>query len=297
MTALDCIERLLDTKLYYANLRYCLVTDKKLPIKVDGSAARSNVMEDFVDIESILQCKNLHSYAGIGISIQASNICAIDVDHCFSKPFSFESIDDRAKAVFEMFKDLAYCEFSFSGQGMRILFKSPLILDYTKEYYIKNEKLQIEFYQPSKSFRYVTITGAVISDNDVDIILNEKHEVVKEFLNKYMKKPKVSHEVKTEAKEVKTYEELMKDVKQFYFKNVSFQNLWFATAPGSGKNESELDFQLMSLIYENITQDKDLLKQIFESSPYFKSKDAKHRNKWTYNNFRYFEYVYSNIRR
>lgn len=294
MTALDCIENILDTNLYLADLQYCLVTKRKLPIKIDGTAARSNVMSDFVNIEALLQCKTLGSYAGIGISIQASNICAIDVDHCFERPFDFTSIDHRAKEIYEMFKDIAYCEFSFSGQGLRILFRQPVIEDYVHHYYIKNEKLQVEFYQPSKSYRYVTITGKVIADNSVDMS-EEEQSVVKDFLDRFMKKPQVLHEVKTSEVEVKSFEELMKDVKLFYFKNSLFQNLWFANAPGSNSNESELDFQLLSMLYENITQDKDLIRQIFEESPYFKSKDSKHINKWEYNNHRYFEYVYSNI--
>ena len=47
--------------------------------------------------------------------------------------------------------------------------------------------------------------------------------------------------------------------------------------------------------------DKDiytgLLKQIFEASPYFKTKDSKHIFKWNYQEGRYFNYVYDMIRR
>ena len=47
-------------------------------------------------------------------------------------------------------------------------------------------------------------------------------------------------------------------------KNSTFQDLWFGVAPGSGKNESELDFQLLAMIFENITQNEEQLKALFE---------------------------------
>ena len=111
-----------------------------------------------------------------------------------------------------------------------------------------------------------------------------------------MKRPVLTLKVNTEEVETRTYEELMKLVKVKYLKDIIFQNLWFNNAPGSGKDESERDYHLVVYLYQNITQDKDLLKKIFESSPFFKSKDNKHVYKWNYNNFRYFNYIYNNVK-
>ena len=132
MNALDVIEQLLLTKVVSYNLRYCLVDDNKVPHKIDGSFARPNHEEDFVPIEELLNADYINEYAGVGISIKASKISAIDVDHCFSIPFDFGSIDDRGREIFNMFEKLAYIEFSFSGKGMRILFKQPEIKEYAK---------------------------------------------------------------------------------------------------------------------------------------------------------------------
>lgn len=281
------------------NLKYCLVTKDKLPYRIDEILARSNHSEDFVSIQEIisnLENINIENYKGVGISIQASNICAIDVDHCFSSPFDITSGDERAQRLVDKFKDLAYIEFSFSGTGLRILFKSNLIENYSDKYYIKNKNNSIEYYQPNNSYRYVTITGRFIYNN---LIKDIDNNIIIGFLNEYMKKTIKSYDsiIATNEIETRNYDQLMKLVKCKYLKDYSFQELWFTKAPGSGKDESERDYHLVAYLYENITQDKNLLKQIFESSEFFKTKDWKHVNKWKNQNGRYLNYLYDTIRR
>lgn len=292
MNLLNTIENIAHTKLYEAGLKYCFVDDNKLPHRIDGSLARPNDTNDFVNFDTLLQHYS-DEYAGVGISIQASNVFGIDVDHCFLTPFDIDSMDDRAKDILRRFKSIAYCEFSFSGTGLRILFKMNKIDNYTKSYYIKNSKNNIEFYQPSSSFRYVTITGKSIYDNLI-LDISENKSIVYDFLETYMKKP-VDTKIRSYSSDERSIDELMKLTKFLYLKNSIFQNLWFSQAPGAGKNESEKDFQLIALLFENITTDKVKLKTIFELSPYFKSKDAQHLNKWNYGNFRYYEYIYTHL--
>ena len=300
MDLLTTVNNILNCELRNSNLKCCLVTKNKLPYKIDNTPAKSNILTDFIsifDIASNLTEKHLLDYAGIGISIQASEICAIDVDKCFSEPFNFDSIDERGLDIYNKFKDFAYIEFSFSGTGLRVLFKSDIIENYSDKYYIKNETNKVEYYQPTKSYRYVTITGRYLINN---VIKYDKklNDILQLFLEQYMLKPeRKQYDVKTIVEETRTYEELMKLVKLHYFKDNLFQNLWFDKAPGSGSNESERDYHLVAYLFENITQDKDLIKQIFESSPFFKSKDWKHVNKWTYQNGRYYNYLYDTIRR
>lgn len=296
MSAIEVLSDIVTTKLPSFDFRYCLVNEKKFPFKIDNTMAKINKEEDFVKLEELFLCTTLNSYAGIGISVQASKVCAIDVDKCFSKPFDFSSADDRAKDIFLRFKDIAYIEFSFSGKGMRVLFRSALIENYSDKYYIKNDKLQVEYYQPSHSYRYVTVTGRVIQNLGLES--DKINDALYSFLEDYMKKPvKKEREIKTQAIENRPIETLMTLVKLHYFKDNTFQNLWFDRAPGSGSNESERDYHLVAYLYENITQDKDMIKQIFESSPFFKSKDWKHVNKWHQQDGRYFNYLYDTIQR
>lgn len=303
MDLIDTLNNISSTKLINYDLKYCLVTENKLPFKLDNTPAKSNKIDDFVSFSYL--CDNLteshiKNYKGIGISIQASKICAIDVDKCFKEPFDISSADDRANSIIEMFKDFAYIEFSFSGKGLRILFKADIIENYSDKYYIKNDKRGIEYYQPNNSYRYVTVTGNYIANNNIKYINDTKEKnVLNSFLNIYMKKENKTSNIKfvTTVEENRSYEQLMQIVKLKYFKDTIFQDLWFDKAPGSGSNESERDYHLVAYLFENITQDKDLIKQIFETSPFFKSKDWKHINKWKQQEGRYFNYLYNTIRR
>lgn len=290
---LETIASILDSPLSKCDqLRYCLVDENKLPHKVDGSLAKSNVNEDFITLENIVNELKDFSYKGLGISIQASKICAIDVDHCFSSPFDIKTGDTRFKDIFNLFKNNAYIEFSFSGTGLRILFNHPVIENYSDKYYIKNSKFNVEYYQPTNSFRYVTVTGRSLSKQGIEEL---PEDILLKFLNEYMVKPvKVKKESKI-LNEGKTFDELMKIVRIHYIRNDNFQELWFSKAPGSGADESERDYHLLSYIYENITHDKDMMKSIFEQSPFFKSKDKKHINKWKYQEGRYFKHLYNQI--
>ena len=203
--------------------------------------------------------------------------------------------DERVENILNLFKDFAYCEFSFSGTGCRILFKANIIENYSNKYYIKNESNGIEYYQPTKSYRYVTVTGKYLYNNPIKEI--KDYNIGNNFLDTYMIKPiKKQYQTFTEVKETRTVEELMKKVRYYYFKDGLFQGLWFDKAPGSGSNESERDYHLVAYLYEKVTQDKDKLKEIFEQSPFFKSKDWKHVNKWKNQEGRYYNYLYDVIK-
>lgn len=275
------------------SLRFCLVDDSKKPYKVDNTLARPNHEEDFIPLFALVDKLNTTNYKGLGISIQASKICAVDVDHCFSKAFDVNTIDERGKRIIDIFKGHAYIEFSFSGTGLRVLFTHAIIPNYSKKYFIKNSKCNTEYYQPSSSYRYVTVTGKYLYNNTITDVPDQ---IIFTFLNEFMLKPEKNKKEVNTTKEIKSFDELMKLVRKHYIKNNNFQDLWFSKAPGSGSDESERDYHILSYIYENITQDKALIKQIFEASPFFKSKDSKHVNKWNYQNFRYFEYVFDNIK-
>lgn len=295
MTAIETISEILNNdNLMNANLKYCLVNESKIPFRFDNEIAKPNKLDDFVNIEDLVD-SDLEKYAGLGISIQASNICAIDVDKCFSIPFDINSADERALDIIERFKNVAYIEFSFSGKGLRVFFKQNIIDNYIKKYYIKNDNTNIEYYQPTQSFRYVTITGRYIINNP--IVSNKDFiNIIIDFLETYMKRQTViKKKINVIENDDRSIEEIMKKVKIHLLQNYNFQEIWFSQAPGSGQNESQLDFFLLSYLFENIVQDKEKLRLIFEKSPYFKSKDKKHINKWLYNDYRYYNYVYERL--
>ena len=287
MNALETIENITNTNLIFENLKYCLVSKDKIPYKLTDEKASPNNVNDFVDFEDLLQHKHLKFYAGVGVSIQASNICAIDVDHCFINPNDIYSGDERAKNLLEEFKD-TYCEFSFSGTGLRILFRlENLIENYNEEFFIKNKNNQIEFYQPNNSYRYVTITGHYIYNKPIKKLTNT--DIIL-FLNKYMKKEK-TFSIDKKIKRELSLNDAFKLTKYHYLTNQTFQDLWFSKAPGSGKDESERDYAILAYLFENITENKEILKELFENSYFYKTKDDKHIKKWEQSENRYFNYI------
>jgi putative DNA primase/helicase len=295
MSAIDTLQSIANSELINYDFRYCLVDKSKIPYQIYGNEAKTNIAEHFVPFEQLMDSPMLtrKKIVGIGISIQASNVCAIDVDDCFANAFDISSVDDRGKNILELFEDIAYCEFSFSGHGMRILFLHDVIEDYASKYYIKNSKQQIEYYQPSCSNRFVTVTGRYLSNKPIqhhaslDLVLNE-------FLESYMLRPE--REAKEDvADNITDFETALNKTKMLYFKNQRFQDLWFSDAPGPGKDESEKDFHIIALLYENVTTDAETIRKLFETSPYYKSKDAQHLQKWQNNNYRYFNYIYSHL--
>lgn len=296
MSAIDTLEQIINSELVNYDFRYCFVNRSKIPYRPDGFEARTNVVTDFVTLNELMDSPMLtrKRIVGIGVSIQASNVCAIDIDDCFAESFNFDSVDERGKEILELFEDVAYCEFSFSGHGMRILFLHDIIKNYNERYYIKNSKLNIEYYQPSESNRFVTVTGRYIRNNpiqhatNIDIALNQ-------FLEQYMVRPQKSKKVLATMNDI-DFESAMNKVTRLYIVNSKFQSLWFSTAPGSGYDESERDYQIVAMLYENVTTNEDVIRQLFEMSPYFQSKDERHLQKWTNNDYRYFKYMYSHLR-
>lgn len=294
MGAYETFETILNTNnLQYSDLKWCYVDKNKIPFKTDGTNAKPNNPSDFVDFHKLPELK-IFEYEGLGISIQASNVCAIDIDHCITSPFNINNGDTKAIEIINRFKDIAYIEYSFSGTGLRILFRHEVINNYEEHYYIKNSKQQIEFYQPSNSNRYVTITGKYLYNNPINFCPDE---LLFAFLDKYMVRAKNRENEITwsHIEDDREISILLELVKTLYRKDFTFQETWFGKAPGAGKNESELDYYLLKTLCYNITQDKNKLKELFECSPYFNSKDKQHLYKWNYNNFRYFNWIYNNI--
>lgn len=295
MSAIDTIQRICDCKLVLANCKYCFVDDNKKPFKLNNEFIQTNHPEQFVELDELLTNDRLIDYAGVGISVQASKLCGIDVDKCFSKPFDINSADKRVLDIIDRFKTFAYIEFSFSGKGLRVLFKQKLLQtykEYIHRYYIKNDAYGIEFYRYDFPSRYLTVTGRVLYDNDIESKIDFT-ETIETFLNDYMTRPKrEKRQMEINTNDGRSIDELSRLIKVHYFKNLSFQNLWFKQAPGSGKDESQTDYAILAYLFENITQDRDKLRLLFETSTYYLSKDRKHIYKWQQQNHRYFEYIY-----
>ena len=234
------------------------LTDKgKEPFNlVTGYHAKSNDETTFSTYPVLLN--NLHKYlkfdgdkqiGGIGLGI-FRGYSAIDIDHC---------VDDNGE-LSAMAQDIidycnSYTEYSPSKTGIRIIFKTQVKIN-KAEYYINNRNKGLEIYISDNTNKFVSITGNRISGdtiNDVDISY---------ILNKYMKKYAVF------------------DIDRIMEKDSKLKELWNNIAPGSSSNESELDMALICKLAYYLKNDANLIKQYFEQSPYYQSKDSEHKRKW-----------------
>ena len=235
------------------------LTDKgKIPFNlVTGQYAKSNDESTFASYPVLLN--NIHKYlkfdengkqlGGVGLGV-FRGYSAIDIDHCV----------DSDGQLSEMALDIitfcnSYTEFSPSKTGIRIIFKTQVRID-KEQYYIHNSNIGLEIYISDNTNKFVSITGNRISGdtiNEVDITY---------ILNKYMLRGQFN------------IEKILK-------KDEKLANLWNKKAPGSHADESETDMALCCKLAYYLKNDEQLIKQYFEMSPYFKSKDAEHKKKWS----------------
>lgn len=233
------------------------LTDKgKEPFNLaTGYHAKSNDESTFSTYPVLLN--NIHKYlkfennkqvGGIGLGI-FRGYSAIDIDHCIDEN---GTISEMARDIIDFCQ--SYTEYSPSGTGIRIIFKTQVRID-KDVYYIKNSNNNLEIYISNNTNKFVTITGNKLSGdiiNEVDITY---------ILDKYMKKGSFNLE-----------KVLAKDEK--------LASLWNKKAPGSGSDESETDMALCCKLAFYLKNDELEIKKYFEMSPYFKSKDDAHKKKW-----------------
>lgn len=218
---------------------------------------------------------------GLGIGM-FGNLCGVDIDHCIENNI----ISPEAQAIIDYF-DGAYIEKSFSGTGVHILFFHKEQHKYQK-YYTKMNKKHLEdkgikgiegleFYQGQIDNRYLTLTGNIIPPkNPHGYTFNEKK--ILSFLDKYFIKddptPVAPITISSNDKE---------DIAWFVFgksHSPKLTELASKIPTGSGGTESEDDLALMSEIAFYANNNPIVMRKAFESSFYYKHKDAKHIKKW-----------------
>lgn len=245
----------------------------KIPFNIrTGQMARSNDRTTFVPFAEAE--KSIDSYysknregaltGGLGLGI-FNGFSAVDIDHCVEngKPNQF------AQGIIDYFS--SYTEFSPSGTGIRIIFRTKTKVD-KATYYINNSKLGLEIYVEGSTAKFVTITGNMTYSylsNIVDL------DDIKPVLDQYMKKPEASKPVETSC--VSTAEFNLDRALQ---NDKKLAELWYSKAPGSGSNENQLDLGLCSKLAFYCQRDEKRINDLFMSSPYFHSKDNAHTKKW-----------------
>ena len=234
----------------------------KKPFNVlTGHGAKPNDPSTFVGYPVLIN--HIHKYltydengkqrGGIGLGI-FRGFSAIDIDHCVDQ---YGNISEMAQDIIKYCQ--SYTEYSPSKTGIRIIFKTNTKLD-KENYYINNHKLGLEIYISDNTNKFVTITGDKLSGDDI----NELD--ISYILDKYMKKG-------------------LFDIDKVLKKDDKLNELWNKIAPGSHADESESDMALCCKLAFYLKNDESLIKQYFEKSPYYQSKDDMHKKKWNSNGY------------
>ena len=156
--------------------------------------ASKNNPADFTDMATALSFSA--GYDGLGIHIGFSDdISAIDIDHCIDEAGNLSMM---AQSIIELMD--SYTEYSPSGKGIRIIFRTPGLVYDRDAYLIKNSNaapreewpqaqgLEVYVANPDNTY-YVTVTGDTMRAEDVQ----ERTQQLLQLLNKYMKREKPTH--------------------------------------------------------------------------------------------------------
>jgi putative DNA primase/helicase len=243
----------------------------KIPFNlITGSNAKSNDRSTFCGwdkaeslVKQYIEKVDGKMLGGLGLGI-FNGFSAVDIDHCVDKG----KINDFAQGLIDYFQ--SYTEFSPSGTGIRIIFKTDDKVDKEK-FYINNSKIGLEIYVEGSTNKFVTLTGNAINSYLTDIVKVD----IKPILNQYMTKTAVAPN-----RPVASIGVGAPDIRPFLNRDAKLNQLWNATAPGSHSNESETDLALCDKLAFYLGNDSEAVNSAFISSPYFKSKDELHTKKW-----------------
>lgn len=275
--------------------KFCL-HENKIPKKRRYSKlynASPNNRNDFSSYDSILRDYNSIKSDKIGVGIGIfDSLCGIDLDHCFKEGKPSQVAIDILK------KMKSYTEKSLSGEGLHIFFKlkpEEQIEVNQMTHYIKMNKKQLqengfkdtgglELYQGTKDNRYLTLTGDKFLK--IDEIREISKEELQDIIETYMKRPEKNISTTNQTFNQSSINYDKQDKTDEDFLNIGLEKdeelirLWNETPSGSGGNESETDFSLLTKLAFWTNRNEELMIQAFESSPYFSRKDDKHQTKW-----------------
>ena len=241
------------------NAMFCLwkyEAQGKVPYQVNGIRAKSTDKNSFTDFKTV--CNKLNGYDGIGIGI-FDNFCAIDIDHCV--------VDGKiSKIASDIITTMdSYTEYSPSGTGIRIIFKTANLSYDKKRYYINNRKLGLEIYVSGYTNRFVTITGNAINNNNVE----ERGTKLMSILEKYMLK---SNTETTSSKHISylSDDEVIKKASSSK-QGKKFISLWNGNIP-KGKSHSEADLMLCMILAFFCGGDTKQMDRLFRKSGLMRDK-------------------------
>lgn len=238
-----------------------------------------SALDPFYPFDVMVKALEEHAGGTLGLKVGSANVSAIDIDNCFING----SLAAHAADIIEALD--VYTEFSPSGNGIRLLFKTTTPFDIEK-YYVKNSALGIEYYDA----RHCSTVGARmvrISGNMIHPGAREEVSTL-DILERYMKRPvmnkfQVLGEAELNENRAKVLAYLVNILPEFYEYNARLID---------HKSESEWDLSMVNMI-SAYTSSRAEVDYALKNSKYFLTKDERHRRKW--DKEAYIEGTYSRI--
>ena len=146
-----------------------------------GAKARSNDPGTFSTFDDATAALSRYpsEYSGVGVGM-FGDLVGVDIDHCIDESGELTALSQEIVG-----KLGSYTERSPSGTGIHILCRAPGLTFDKDRYYVKNSRIGLEVYPAGVTQRYLTLTGDVLVDEEVNLRKDE----LRELLEKYMRRP------------------------------------------------------------------------------------------------------------
>lgn len=230
----------------------------KVPYRVSGCRADPGNKKTFSTFDKVISVAN--GYDGVGIGV-FDDICAVDIDDCVEDGTLSEMADDIVKMMD------SYTEYSPSGTGVRIFFKANG-LSYDKErYYVNNRKFGLEIYVSGYTNKFVTATGNVLIDRNIE----NRSEALLLVLEKYMVKPIQVYTRREDIPGSFLSDESVVAKASASKQGEKFSALWYGDASAYG-SQSEADLALCTILAFWCGGDTEQMDRLFRQSDLMREK-------------------------
>ena len=244
------------------------VRKNKIPYNPQtGQKAKPNQAATFGTYKEA--CAVVDQYDGLGVLVK-DGLSAVDIDNCYDGKLS-----PLAAEVIDYFG--SYAEYSPSGKGIRIIFRSPNPITYDKgRYYTKNSKQGLELYLSGIDTRYVTVTGDTLNGFETVRTLTERE--ILNFAEKHMKRPEKAAEKPAPAPVGLSTKEIL-DKASRARNGQSFDALFGGQWEGRYQSHSEADQAFCNMLAFWCGRDTEQMDTIFRASGLY-------RHKWERDDYR-----------
>lgn len=194
---------------------------------------------------------------GLGVLLGQGLSC-IDLDDCVKE----DGVSDRASEIVNTMD--SYTEFSPSGLGLHIFYYGEKPGSRCR---MKMEDFEIEIYEKE---RFITVTENMFYGDDVEERSSQIAEIYSDIFGEV---------TETVSREYGTCTEVDRKLRYALNHDTALYNMWHGKR-SEGDDESRTDLALIGKLCYWLDRDPETVYDVFQKSPYFRSKSEKHKRKF-----------------